>query len=114
MKHPGGAPERLEKAIGAIAGERYVMRLYVSGNTARSARAIEAIRAICELHLVGRYELEIVDLRQAPERARQAQVVAAPTLVKELPLPLQRLIGDLADRGKVLVALNIGAGAEAP
>jgi circadian clock protein KaiB len=87
--------------------ERYALRLYVTGLTPRSSRAIASLRALCEEHLAGRYDLEIIDLYQQPERARQAQVFAAPTLVKELPLPVRRLIGDLSDAQRVLAGLDL-------
>jgi circadian clock protein KaiB len=87
--------------------ERYLLRLYVSGTTPRSARAIQNIRAICEERLHGRYDLEVVDIYQHPEQARPAQVVVTPTLVRKLPLPVRKLIGDLSDAERVLVGLDI-------
>ena len=87
--------------------DRYVLRLYVTGLTQRSTRAVETVRAICETHLHGRYELEVIDVYQQPELARQEQIVAAPTLIKSLPLPLRRIIGDLSNTEKVLVGLNL-------
>lgn len=85
----------------------YVLRLYVAGSTTRSLRAIANLHRICEAHLQGRYELEVVDVYQQPHQAKLQQVFAAPTLVKELPLPLRRLVGDLSDTEKVLVGLAI-------
>jgi circadian clock protein KaiB len=87
--------------------EHYVLRLYVTGSTARSARAIEATRQICDTHLKGRHELEVVDLYQFPEAAAREQIIAAPTLIKLLPLPLRRIIGDLSDRQRVLASLGL-------
>ncbi len=87
--------------------ERYVLRLYITGMAPRSTQAIANIRAFCEEHLPGRYDLEIIDLYQQPESAQDAQVVAAPTLVKELPLPERRLIGDLSDKQRVLAGLDL-------
>jgi circadian clock protein KaiB len=84
-----------------------VLRLYVTGMTARSARAINNIRAICEEHLRGRYDLEVVDVYQQPVLARGEQIVAAPTLVKQLPLPLRRIIGDMSDKDRVLLGLDL-------
>jgi circadian clock protein KaiB len=89
--------------------ERYVLRLFVSGTTPRSVRAIQNIRAICEEKLQGRYDLEVVDIYQHPERARPEQVVVTPTLVKSLPAPVRRLIGDLSNEERVLVGLDIVA-----
>jgi circadian clock protein KaiB len=100
--------EAFEAAIaGQPAGGPYLLRLFVTGTTPRSALAIRNIRAICEEKLQGRYELEVVDVYQHPEQLRQEQVVVTPTLVKKLPLPVRRLIGDLSDRERVLVALDI-------
>ncbi len=87
--------------------QRYVLRLYVSGTTARSARAIASMQRICETHLHGQYDLDVVDVYQNPTAARDDDIVAVPTLVKLLPEPLQRLIGDLSDREKVLASLRI-------
>ncbi|WP_240002466.1 circadian clock KaiB family protein [Oleisolibacter albus] len=87
--------------------EDYVLRLYVTGTTPRSMRAIENIRRICRDHLGDRYRLEVVDVYQQPHLASQAQVVAAPTLVKELPSPLRKLVGDLSDQDRVLAGLDI-------
>src|SRR5918998_5851176 len=79
------------------AAARYVLRLYVTGSTPRSARAIENMRRICEEHLAGRYDLEVVDVYQRPEAAREHQLIAAPTLVKLLPEPLRRVLRALSD-----------------
>ncbi|HEX8928545.1 MAG TPA: circadian clock KaiB family protein [Actinomycetota bacterium] len=89
------------------AAARYVLRLYVTGSTPRSARAIENMRRICEAHLAGRYDLEVVDIYQRPEAAREFQLIAAPTLVKLLPEPLRRIIGDLSDQDRVLHGLDL-------
>lgn len=88
-------------------GESYHLRLYVTGLTPCSVQAIANLKRICTEHLEGRYLLEVIDLYQQPERAREAQIIAAPTLIKELPAPLRRIIGDLADRERVLVALDL-------
>ena len=86
---------------------KYILRLYVTGMTARSARTIESLRTFCEKHLAGRYELQVIDVYQQPELARTEQIVAVPTLIKKLPLPLRRLIGDMSDEARVLVGLDI-------
>ncbi|MDN7011449.1 thiol-disulfide isomerase [Methanoculleus sp. FWC-SCC3] len=86
---------------------RYVLRLYVTGMTPRSQKAIESIKEISEEHLAGRYDLEVIDIYQQPERAQEAQVVATPTLIKQLPLPLRKLIGDMSDKDRVLVGLGV-------
>jgi circadian clock protein KaiB len=89
------------------ARERYVLRLYVTGLTPRSARAIQNVRTICEEHLHGRYELEIIDVYQQPALAKGEQIVAAPTLIKKLPLPLRRIIGDMSSEDRVLIGLDL-------
>jgi circadian clock protein KaiB len=86
---------------------RYMLRLFVAGTTANSLRAIENLRRICDAHLAGRVELEIVDIYQQPELAGQHQVVAVPTLVKVLPAPLRRIIGDLSEEQRVLRGLEL-------
>ncbi len=92
--------------------ESYLLRLYVTGNTPRSIRAVEAIRQICEEHLHGLYRLEVFDIYQHPELARSKQLVATPTLIRERPLPLRRLVGDMSRRDRVLDGLGL-AGAVA-
>ena len=92
---------------GEVPADRYVLRLYVTGSTPRSTRAIENMHRICEEHLAGRYDLEVIDIYQNPEATRDAQVIAAPTLVKMLPEPLRRVIGDLSDHERVLAGLNL-------
>jgi circadian clock protein KaiB len=85
----------------------YKLRLFVTGSTPRSARAIANLRKICEENLGGQYDLEVVDVYANPEATRELQIVATPTLVKILPEPLRRIIGDLSDREKVLTGLNL-------
>lgn len=99
--------EAFERALLARQNGFFRLRLYVSGSTPRSSTAIANIRALCERHLVGRYELEVVDLYQEPQRARDCQVIAAPTLVRELPEPSRRIIGDMSDEAKVMVTLEM-------
>jgi circadian clock protein KaiB len=99
--------KRLEKAAVERQKQKYILRLYVSGITPRSTRAIENIRKICEENLKGRYELEVIDIYQQPEEARKEQIIAAPTLIKELPLPLRKFIGDLSDTERILIGLEI-------
>ena len=85
----------------------YVLRLYVAGLTPRSRTAISNITSICEEHLQGRYDLEVIDVFQRPVLAHEEQIVATPTLVKRLPAPLRRLIGDLSEKQKVLIGLDL-------
>ncbi|HSR96117.1 MAG TPA: circadian clock KaiB family protein [Kofleriaceae bacterium] len=87
--------------------EIYVLRLYVAGTSERSARAIRNAKQICDEHLSGRYELEVIDVFQQIGRARDDQVIAIPTLIKKLPTPLKRFIGDLSDRNVVVVGLDV-------
>src|SRR5262249_32795775 len=85
----------------------YNLRLYVAGQTPKSIAAIANLRKICEQHLPGRYEIEIIDLMQDPALAMRHQIVAIPTLIRQLPEPLKRIIGDLSNTEKVLVGLDI-------
>jgi len=87
--------------------DRYKLRLFVTGSTPRSARAIANMRRICEENLHGRYDLEVVDVYENPDATRELQIVATPTLVKLLPEPLRRIIGDLSDQERVLAGLNL-------
>jgi circadian clock protein KaiB len=103
-----------EAAVAAQGTGRYVLRLYVAGATPHSRRAIVNLRKICEQHLKGRYELEVVDIAQNPTLAEGEQIVAAPTLIKALPLPLRRFIGDLSQTDRLLVGLDLRAAPEDP
>jgi circadian clock protein KaiB len=100
------------------AEDRYHLRLFVTGTTPRSQRAIANLRKICHEHLAGRCELEIIDLYQNPDAARALQIIATPTLVKIAPAPQRRIVGDLTDRAKVMIGLNLpwgpAAAGEAP
>lgn len=84
-----------------------VLTLYVSGRTANSVRAIANLRSICERELAGRYELDVVDVTQEPEVAEEHKILATPALIKELPPPLRRIVGDLSDRDRVLLGLDL-------
>lgn len=86
---------------------RYIFKLYVTGTTARAAQAVASIHAMCDEHLAGRYDLEVIDIYQQPDVAALEQVIAAPTLIKQEPGPIQRLVGDLSDCEKILSSLNI-------
>ena len=86
---------------------KYLLRLYVTGTTGKSMRAIQNVRRICEEHLHGLYDLEVVDIYKNLPLARGDQIIAAPTLIKRLPAPLRRLIGDMSDEQRVLVGLDI-------
>ena len=99
----------LESAGAGGATERYVLKLYVTGATARSLRAIANIKAVCEQHLKGRYDLEVVDIYRRPALLRRDQIVAVPTLIKKLPVPLRLLVGDLSRTEQVLQGLGLVA-----
>jgi len=86
---------------------RYVLRLYVAGQTPKSVLAIVNIKRICEENLQGQYELEVIDLYQQPQLAQGEQIIAVPTLIKKLPPPLRRIIGDMSDTERVLVGLDL-------
>lgn len=88
-------------------GQKYVLRLYVTGATSRSRRAILNLNSVCSEHLKGRYDLEIIDIHQKPTLAKDEQIIATPTLIRKLPLPLRRIIGDLSDRETVLFGLDL-------
>jgi circadian clock protein KaiB len=97
-----------EEALAAQPDEQhYHLRLFVSGTTPRSAHAIQNIRTLCDEKLHGRYDLEVVDIYQHPELAQPEQIVVTPTLVKKLPLPLRKIIGDLSDKERVLIGLAL-------
>ena len=104
-ERPFDVPE--QSAVPEGTPGKYILRLYITGMTKRSARAIENLRTFCEKHLAGHYELQVIDVYQQPELARTEQIVAVPTLIKKLPLPLRRLIGDMSDEARVLVGLDI-------
>ncbi len=101
----------LDKALGQATPddgpERYHLRLYVAGQTPKSLAAMSNLRQVCEEHLAGRYDVEVIDLIQNPKLAAGDQILAIPTLIRRLPAPLKRIIGDLSNTEKVLVGLDI-------
>lgn len=100
-------PARPKQAQAIDQAEPYLLRLYVAGSSRQSVRAVAHIKAICEQYLKGRYQLEVIDLYQQPQRAKTDQIIALPTLIKELPLPRCRIIGDLAEADQVCACLGI-------
>jgi circadian clock protein KaiB len=96
-----------DKALRVADHEKYVLKLYVTGLTPRSRAALINLRKLCEENLKGRYELEVIDIYQQPGLARGEQIIAAPTLIKKLPAPMRRMIGDLSDTGKTLLGLDL-------
>jgi circadian clock protein KaiB len=98
--------------VKGMTSDHYVLQLYITGSTQNSVRAVKNIKELCEEHLQGRYELEIIDIYQQPELVERGQIIAAPTLIKKSPLPQARLVGDLSDRRKVLAGLGLPPKAE--
>ncbi|MCF8081646.1 MAG: circadian clock KaiB family protein [Deltaproteobacteria bacterium] len=106
---PRDSRDAFEKAVQDQTSETYVLRLFITGTTPKSMRAIANIKDICEEHLKARYKLEIIDLYQYPKLAKGEQIVAVPTLVKQLPKPIRKLVGELSDKEKVLFGLDLKA-----
>ena len=106
-KQKSGLNGELQAVVAQSRRADYQLRLYVSGSTLKSARAVENIKRICEEHLKDRYELEVIDLYQQPDLARGDQIVAVPTLLKRFPQPPRRLVGDLSNTENVLLGLDI-------
>ena len=100
-------PSCTDEPAGTRARISWTLRLYVAGQTPRSVAAFENLRRVCDQHLAGCYELEVVDLLVNPAIAREHQIVAIPTLVRVLPMPVRKLIGDLSDRQQLLAGLEI-------
>jgi circadian clock protein KaiB len=86
---------------------KYVLRLYVTGQTPRSLQSVENLQRLCEKHLPGRFSLEVIDIYQQPALAAEGQIIAAPTLIKAMPLPLRRLVGDFSDSNRVVLGLDL-------
>jgi circadian clock protein KaiB len=101
------SPGVMEQTDSQSRTAKYVLRLYINGSTLKSTLAVKNIKQVCEQHLNGRYDLEIIDICQHANLARDEQIVAVPTLIKRLPRPLRRLIGDLSDQNKVLFGLDL-------
>jgi circadian clock protein KaiB len=99
---PRNAADRFEKALAESKKAKYVLRLYIAGMTTKSTQALETIRQVCDEKLKGRYTLEVIDIYQQPELAREDQILATPTLIKSLPLPLRRVIGELKNSESLL------------
>ena len=99
--------QAFEAALEKIAESKYVLRLYVAGMSPKSTQAINNIKRICEEYLAGKYQLEVIDIYQYPIFAKDGQIVAAPTLIKELPPPLRKLIGSMSDTERVLLGMDL-------
>jgi circadian clock protein KaiB len=98
--------KEFKEALAQEGDRKYVLRLYVTGTTPKSVRAIKNIRKICDEHLKGRYDLEVIDIYQQPVLAEGEQIIAVPTLVKKLPPPLRRFIGDMSNTERILLGLD--------
>jgi circadian clock protein KaiB len=107
VSKPRSSTSEFETASRRSHEEQYVLRLYIAGTTPASSRSVETLRAICEEHLKGRYELMVVDVFQQPVLAKDEQIVAVPTLIKKLPSPLRRIVGDLSNEQRVLLGLDL-------
>jgi len=99
--------EEFEKTAATIDRAKYVLRLYVTGMTPKSTQAIANVEKLCKEHLAGRYELEVIDIYQQPKLVQGEQIIATPTLIKKLPLPLRKLIGDMSDTERFLVGIDL-------
>jgi circadian clock protein KaiB len=99
--------KEFEKTAATQHRAKYILRLYVTGMTPRSTRAITNVQTLCEQYLKGRYELDVVDIYQQPKLAKGEQIIATPTLIKKLPLPLRKLIGDMSDTERFLVGIDL-------
>lgn len=99
--------EEFDLTISDLSKDKYLLRLYITGSTSRSIIALTNLKKICEEYLKGRYELEVIDLYLKPSLAVGDQIIAAPTLIKKLPLPFRRIIGDMSDKEKVLLGLDL-------
>jgi circadian clock protein KaiB len=100
-------PPAADKAASKL--EKIVLKLYVTGQTPRSVRAIENLHKFCGSFLKGRFDLQVIDIYQEPALAKEVQILAAPTLIKSQPLPMRRLVGDFSDVGRVVSGLDIEA-----
>lgn len=107
-KKPARATTAFERRLTVGPVGKHILRLYVAGATARSREAVLRVRKLCEIELAGDYDLEVIDVYQQPILARDGQIVATPTLVREFPLPVCRLIGDLTAKTGLFVGLDVG------
>jgi circadian clock protein KaiB len=98
---------RARKRTAKRASTRYALRLYITGQTPRSRRSVENLRALCDKYISGQFDLEVVDIYQQPAMAAAGQIIAAPTLIKTMPPPLRRLVGDFSDQNRVILGLDI-------
>jgi circadian clock protein KaiB len=107
MKRVKTNTDKLAKAGAILDREKYVLRLYVTGMTPKSTKAIANVQNLCEKYMEGFYELKIIDIYQQPKLAKEGQIIATPTLIKQLPLPIRRLIGDMSDTERFLAGIDL-------
>ena len=107
MKRVKTSTKEFEKAAALRDQEKHVLQLYVTGMTPKSTEAIAKVKKLCETYLEGRYELEVIDIYQQPKLAQEEQIIATPTLIKKLPQPLRKIIGDMSDTESFLVSINL-------
>jgi len=101
------ATEKFEEAVRTKSEERYILKLYITGMTRRSQEALRNLEKVCREYLGDNYELQVIDIYQQPTLAKGEQIIAVPTLVKKLPLPLRRLIGDLSKEDRIVLGLDL-------
>jgi circadian clock protein KaiB len=107
MKKEKTSTKEFEKAAAQQERAKHVLRLYVTGMTPKSTQAIANVQKLCEKHLAGSYELKVIDIYQQPKLAKGEQIIATPTLIKKLPLPLRKLIGDMSDTERFLIGIDL-------
>lgn len=107
MKRGKTSTKEFEKAAAMRDRPKYVLCLYVAGMSPKSTRGIASVKRICDEHLAGRYELKVIDIYQQHKLSKGEQIIATPTLIKKLPLPIRRLIGDMSDKEKFLVGIDL-------
>lgn len=109
MKHrkTNNSEKKFANSLEKSKDRRHILRLYVTGITPRSTQAIENIKKICEEYIKDRYDLEVIDVYQQPVLAKGEQIIATPTLIKKLPLPLRKLIGDMTNTERILIGLDL-------
>ncbi len=107
LKEGRNSTETFKHASNVQSSAKYVLKLYVAGTTQMSLHAVANVKSLCEENLKGSYELEVIDLYQQPILAKGEQIIATPTLIKKLPLPLRRVIGDMSDAERVLVGIDL-------
>jgi circadian clock protein KaiB len=107
IKRKKSAAITVRKRAAKRSSARYALRLYITGQTPRSLQSVENLRALCDKYLPNQFDLEVVDIYQQPAMAAAGQIIAAPTLIKSMPLPLRRLVGDFSDQNRVILGLDI-------